>query len=304
MSHGRWRSWSELGLLVGLMAPLAAPCSAADGPVAAVHAADATNPLAAHNAYTWRLYPGDRLGRAMAAGLKHVEIDVCYDEKRQAVVVTHDHPARGGEPELGLYLEKIWHVWQGAPGDGYTLIIDFKSAQPAAAVRVHEILAPQTPLLSSLKKQPDASFVAGKVTVCLTGDTAAHRHYAQHVRQGESYLAFGDVGSGPWQADASAYVPNEPPDFVRFVTLEKGVFRANPNDRQAAAFDLGRLTAVSEKANRLGYRVRVYTLNPPKSPAGQFDTTDWEACVQGGLHMISTDAYELARDWWRGRPAK
>lgn len=269
----------------------------------AVHPADATNPMAAHNAYTWRLYPGDRLGRALAAGLKHVEIDVCYDEKRQAVVVTHDNPVRGNEPELGDYLGKIWQAWKTAPGDGYTLIVDFKSAQPAAAARVHEILLPQAEMLSSLKKQADAALVLGKVTVCLTGDTAAHRHYAAQVKDGERYLAFGDVGGGPWQTDASLYVPSEPPGFVRYVTLEKGVFRADPKDRQAAAFDPARLKAVSEKANRLGYRVRVYTLNPPKDPAGGFDTKDWDACVQGGLHMVSTDAYELARDWWRGKAA-
>lgn len=265
------------------------------------HPADATNPLAAHNAYTYRLYPGDRLGRALAAGLKHVEIDVCYDEKRQAVVVTHDNPARGGEPELGAYLEKIWQAWQSAPGAGYTLIIDFKSAQPAAAARVHEILKLQAERLSRLKKQAGAEFVSGKVTVCLTGDTAAHRHYAEQIPAGDDYLAFGDVGGGPWHADAATYVPDDPPAFVRFVTLEKGVFRADPKDRQAAAFDPGRLQAVMEKANRLGYRVRVYTLNPPKLPAGDFNTQDWEACVAGGLHMVSTDAYELARDWWRQR---
>lgn len=281
----------------------AATLSADESP-SAPRPADATNPLAAHNAYTWRLYPGDRLGRALASGLKHVEIDVCYDASRQAVVVTHDNPARGNEPELEAYLAPVWRQWQAAAGEGYTLIIDFKSAQPAAAARVHEILLPQAALLTSLPKRDGAALQPGKVTVCLTGDTAAHRHYAEGIAADGSYLAFGDVGGGAWQADAASYVPDAPAGFVRFVTLEKGVFRADPKDRAAAAFDPARLRAVADKAHRLGYRVRVYTLNPPKQPDGGFDTSAWAACIDGGLEMVSTDAYELARDWWRERKGK
>ena len=75
---------------------------------------DATNPFAAHNAYPWRLYGQDRLDRALAAGLKHIEVDITYDPARKTIVATHDEKPNGREPRLDQLLEPLWQQWQAA----------------------------------------------------------------------------------------------------------------------------------------------------------------------------------------------
>src|ERR1700742_3080935 len=87
-------------------------------------------PFAAHNAYPWRLYPKDRFDKALASGLKHLEIDISYDPQRQAVVATHDSKPYGNEPELGKLLVPLWEQWGKSSEQGYTLIIDFKVTNP------------------------------------------------------------------------------------------------------------------------------------------------------------------------------
>ena len=301
----------------------------------------ADNPFAAHNAYPWRLYGPDRFDRALAAGLKHLEVDVTYDPQRQAVVATHDSRPAGNEPELGQLLAPLWEQWGGADEDGYTLIIDFKSSSPELAAATLRVLEPHRGLLSTLRKSAspqDADTVSadtvsadtvsadtvsadtvsadtksadtvsaataadtfrpGKITVCLTGSGRCHEEFDRLVAAGDEYLAFADFGHSTWRDDPAGYVPDEPPAFHRFLTFEYGVFMESPGQRGAEHFSTERLAQVVELANARGYRLRVYTINPARSRDGLRDEL-WRACVEAGAHMISTDAYELARDWWR-----
>lgn len=271
--------------------------------VSALAAADATaaadvraNPFAAHNAYPWRFYGNQRLPRALEAGLKHIEIDITYDPQRQVAVVTHDSEPRGGEPTLIEVLEPVWQQWREAPGDGYTLILDFKTASRELAQGVQEAIAPHAELLSRMKK-PDGEFQPGKVTVCLTGSTAGHDRYAELIPQNGEYLAFGDFGASRWQEDVSAYVPDEPAGFVRFVTYEKRIFMNSPEATASEDVSLERLREVVRLADERGYRMRVYTINPSRR-GGTLDDLYWRRCVEANVHMIATDAYEIARDWW------
>lgn len=288
-------------LLVSLLALPLALSACGQRAVAADHAA--TNPFAAHNAYPWRLYDKQRFTRALDSGLKHIEIDVTYDPQRKAIVATHDSDPRGNEPELGELLTPLWERWAQAPGDGYTLIIDFKTSSPELVAAFEAVIKPHAELLSQMPKSADGKFDERKITVCLTGDTAAHRIYAGSVPEDGVYLAFGDHGSGGWKEDIAAYVPSEPAGFVRFLTYEKQTFMDDRKAKENEHISQERIREAVRLANERGYRIRVYTINPARS-GGELDDVYWSACVDGGVHMISTDAYDIARDWWNERAEK
>lgn len=254
-------------------------------------------PFAAHNAYPYRLYPKGRFESALDAGLKHVELDITYDPRRKTVVVTHDAQPNGKEPELGTLLATLFERWAAAPGDGYTIILDFKTSSPEIVAGVAELLDPHRDVLTLLAKQSDGRPRTGKITVCFTGNTAAHRLYEESVAAGDDYLGFGDGGAGGWLENPADHVPEEPARFVRFLTYEQSVFADAPGAKGPEHLSLARLKAVVDAANARGYRVRVYTLNPPRRDGGR-DFQAWEKCVAAGMHMIATDAYAESRQWW------
>lgn len=278
------------------------------------------NPFAAHNAYPWRFYAKDRFDKALASGLKHLEVDVTYYPARQAVVATHDAKPTGNEPELGKLLEPLWERWGAAPDDGYTLIIDLKTASPELVAGLTKILEPRRALLSALTKAPDAKFRPGKITVCVTGSTAGHRIYDEQTPEGSDYLAFSDDTGAPgdWQSDANLYVPGKPPGFVRFITLEKSNFLDAPGAKGDEHVSLARLREVAGRANELGYRLRIYTINPARSkeaasvPPNQsgaplspgWDTHFWDLCLDAGVTMIATDAFDVAAAHWKAYTAR
>lgn len=257
------------------------------------------NPFAAHNAYPWRLYGKDRFERAIKAGLKHIEVDVTYDPQRQAIVATHDTRPNGSETELGALLQPLWTAWGANSDDGYTLIIDLKSSSPELVRGLQAILEPHAKLLSTMPKSGGA-FAPGKITVCLTGTGDAHREYAAIIPGDGKYLAFSDVGFGEtnWREQVADYVPSEPPGFTRFLTFEFHNFMDAPRASGVEHFSLDRLRETVRLANERGYRMRIYTINPARQ-GDEYDTRFWDLCVQAGMHMIATDAYEPARDYWQ-----
>jgi len=256
------------------------------------------NPFAAHNAYPWRLYGKDRFERALKSGLKHIEVDITYDPERRAVVATHDTRPNGSETELRTLLEPLWSAWGANSDDGYTLIIDMKSSSPELVRGLHAILEPHAKLLSTMPKA-GGPFAPGKITVCLTGSGEAHREYAAIVPSDGNYLAFGDLGFGAtdWREQVADYVPKEAPGFTRFLTFEFHNFMDAPRATGAEHFSLDRLRETVRLANERGYRIRVYTINPARR-GDDYDTAFWDKCVQSGMHMVATDAYEPARDYW------
>lgn len=269
----------------------------------AAKSASASNPFAAHNAYPWRLYGKDRFDRALKAGLKHIEVDVTYDPNRKAIVATHDSRPSGAETELGELLEPLWKQWGASDEKGYTLIIDCKSSSPELVRGLQAVLEPHAALLSSLPRQ-GGSFQEGKITVCLTGSGAAHREYDAIIPPDGRFLAFRDLGygAGDWRENVADYVPAQPPGFARFLTLEFHNFHDAPRTSGIEHVSLERLRETVRLADAAGYRIRIYTINPP-SRDRELDTRFWDLCVQAGVHMIATDAYEGARDYWANRSA-
>ncbi len=261
------------------------------------------SPFAAHNAYPWRLYGKDRFDRALKAGLRHIEVDVTYDPDRKAVVATHDTRPSGMEAELGELLKPLWSQWGSANDSGYTLIIDFKSSSPELVRGLQSILEPHAKLLSTMSKNGGA-FEPGKITVCLTGSGEAHREYAAAIPSDGHYLAFSDLGFGAtsWRENVDDYVPDVATGFMRFLTFEYHNFFDAPRTNGLDHVSLARLRETVRLANELGYRIRIYTINPPSRDGG-YDTRFWDACADARVHMISTDAYEQARDHWKQRAA-
>lgn len=303
-TYSRWRQARAFRLLALMAGVTFALCCFAHG---AARAADhsATNPFAAHNAYPYRLLPDKaKFQRALDAGLKFVEVDVTYDPQRQAIVATHDSTPRGNEPELGELIAPMWERWAKAPPeDHYTLIIDFKSVSPEIVEALKKVIEPHAELLSRLPKSAGGKFEPRSITICLTGDTAAHRIYADSIPTDGEYLAFGDHGSGAWKQNIADYVPSEPAGFVRFLTYEKQTFMDAAKAKGNEHISLERMKEAVRLANERGYRIRVYTVNPPRR-GGVLDDAYWSASVDGGIHMIATDAYEIARDWWNERAEK
>jgi glycerophosphoryl diester phosphodiesterase len=254
-------------------------------------------PFAAHNAYPWRLYAPGRFEQALDAGLKHIEVDITFDPVKKKAVATHDAKPNGKETELGTLLEPMWKKWLASDEQGYTLILDFKTSSPELVEAVAEVLEPYREQLSTLGKEAGSKFEERKITVCLTGNTAAHRLYAESVPAEGAYLAFGDLGGNDWRADVASYVPKEPAGFVRFLTYERSAFQDAQGAKGDNHLSVERLAKLMELARQRNYHVRIYTLNPPKK-AGESDTTAWSRCVEAGVEMISTDAYPLARQWW------
>jgi hypothetical protein len=288
--------------LAALLFASGAPASwAGDAAAAATANSAAPNPFAAHNAYPWRLYGKDRFDRALKSGLKHIEVDVTYDPARKAIVATHDTRPNGKEAELGELLGPLWSQWGSGSDDGYTLIIDFKSASPELVGALQAVLEPHANLLSSMPKS-GGDFRPGKITVCLTGSGEAHRMYADLIPGDGRYLAFSDVGfgGGNWEENVADYIPRESPGFTRFLTFEFHNFLDAPRTNGLDHVSLSRLRETVKLANEKGYRIRIYTINPPSRGDG-YDTRFWDACAEAGVHMISTDAYEQARDYWAAR---
>ncbi len=257
------------------------------------------NPFAAHNAYPWRLYPKDRFERAVQSGLRHIEIDVTYDPKRACVVATHDSVPTGKESTLTELLAPLWKKWEGATDKGYTLILDFKTSSKDLVEGVRDELSAHEGLLSKMKKGTN-DFQPGTVTVCLTGSGAAHAVYDRMIMPGTDYLAFSDDTDQPgnWQESAASYVPDKPAGFVRFITLEKHNFMQGPRDKKDDQVSLDRLKVATRLANQGGYQIRIYTVNPGRKPNNEWNTVYWDACVEAQVHMIATDAYDLAVEYW------
>ncbi|MBL9124232.1 MAG: hypothetical protein JNG90_11410, partial [Planctomycetaceae bacterium] len=184
-----------------------------------------------------------------------------------------------------------------------TLIIDLKSSSRELVQGLQAILAPHASVLSSLPKA-GGPFQPRQITVCLTGSGDAHRAYAALIPADGEYLAFGDLGYGEsnWSKDVSDYVPSAEPGFTRFLTFEFHNFLDAPKAQGIEHVSLERLRDTVRLANERGYRMRIYTINPPRRGAG-YDTRFWDLCVEAGVHMIATDAYEPARDYWQKHAA-
>lgn len=297
----RRRAWvGALGLAWALVA---APVGAAEPAIDAETLA--TSPFAAHNAYPYRAYGPDRLSRALAAGLRFIEIDVTYDPSRKIAVATHDSVARGDEPELSAVLEPLWRQWGESDLPDLTLIIDFKTGSRELAAAVQQALAPHAAQLTKLRKAPGAPLEPGRITVCLTGSAEAHAAFDELTPAGEPYLAFADFGFGEtaWKADSADYVPQDAPGFHRFLTFHGQNFMSEPRGRGSEQISQPRMAALIERAGPAGYRVRVYTINPKRAADGSRDTTYWQRAADAGMHMISTDDYEDAQAWWQAHRA-
>jgi hypothetical protein len=259
------------------------------------------NPFAGHNAYPFEGEGAHKLEAALAAGLKHVEVDVTYDPRRQMIVVTHDKTPSGGEPDLVRFIEPVWRSWAEAPGRGYTLIIELKSRDPRIAAGISAILKSHAALLSRMRQ--GGAFEPGKITVCLTGSEEGKDEYPRQLAPDEPYLAFADRAYGPleWKWNPANYVPSAPPGFRRFVTCAIHNFTSLPFKEEPQpgieAISQKRLQTVADLAASRGYALRVYTINAAKSD-GTVDTRLWKRCVDAHVPMIATDDYKLASDWW------
>jgi len=289
------RTWWTFATLMAVSLSVAPSFSpAADTP----NSSGDAGPFAAHNAYPYRLYAPKRFERALNAGMKYIELDITYDPEKKVAVVTHDAQPRGGEAELSTMLDQLWSRWIDGPADDYTVILDFKISSPELVRSVQDLLTPHAKHLSKLRKQTGAAFEPNKITVCLTGNKDAHRVFESAVAEGNDFLAFGDGGAGGWLEDPRDHVPNKKAGFVRFLTYHRSVFADAPKARGEGHFSEERAREVMKKANAGNYRVRIYTLNPPRDDDGKRDFRAWQRCVNARVHMIATDNYPGARAWW------
>ncbi len=252
----------------------------------------------AHNCYPERGQYYDRLDRARRSGLRAVEIDVTWSEKRRATVISHEKEPAGGEPTLAEYfwqpmLPELQRLPRGSPGG--LLLIDFKTAHPGPVEELYRDLERRRELLTLFGKSIDY----GPLTVLLTGDPGAIAAFEKlHPRSGP-YLAMGNrqPSFAGFQEDLQTYFPDDATEFYRVYNFEwahiepdAALRRSGPLPETARR----RLQAFADLAHRKGYWLRTWTLNAATFGGREGLLERWDAAGAAGVEMIATDEYELA----------
>jgi hypothetical protein len=266
-------------------------------------------PISAHNCYPQNSASNARLIEALGQGIDNIEIDLGWDAAERRLIVGHDAEPRPGVeyPELASYLVPALEAhWRTSRADGAptVLTVDWKTRDPAAMQAFHAFLEAHPDWYSSAPKSEKSPLTTRRLTVCLTGDEEAKRHYDSLVPSGGVYRAFADLvfGAGStWRSDAAAYNFEPATAFRRFLTFYWGIVerRGPPLAAAWTDSDAARLAALVTQAHQKGYRVRFYTLNGHLGPLGnpyrfasdEAARTRWLAARAAGADWIATDEY-------------
>ena len=248
--------------------------------------------LDAHNAYPERGRWGDRLSRALAAGLPvAIEQDLYWHRNartgRRESVVAHDDDALEGAPTLEAYFfDAIRPIMERALAEGrretwplITLNLDFKSNEPEHHDAVLALLAKYTPWLTTAPRTASplpAPFTVGPLLVLTGSHDGQRQRFHDAVPVGARLLLFGaapvpsPVGlTRESRARAlvrlppSRLIPERASNYARWVNfswqaVEEG---GAPLAADWSPRDSARLLSLVQRAHRQGYWVRFYTLD-------------------------------------------
>lgn len=293
--------------------------------------------LDAHNCYPYDGQWNDRINRALDSGFPvSIEQDLAWyvdpATGKGRVVVSHMPRPTGHEPTLRDYFFKqVQPIVKKAIAENkrneWPLIVlhfDFKDNQPAILHAVWNLLGEYEPWLSTAVKTGNPnqlSPIQVEPILVLTEDSDAQQKvFFDDLPVGARLRVFGSAHTAPVpksmnRSQAMHWAATAPPDEllsepasnyrrwwnVSWHPVEEGG-QTKAGDWTAA--DDARLRALVDRAHKLRYWIRLWTLdgfNPANDkgwgPSYNFGSQQavilrWKAAIAAGVNMIATDQYE------------
>ena len=292
--------------------------------------------LDAHNCYPYEGRWGDRIDRALKSGTPVViEQDLTWHVDNATgkgrIAISHTNKTRGDEPGLRDYFfERVRPVVERALAEDdkarWPLVVlhfDFKSEEEPLLRAVWDLLGEYENWITTAVKTRDPgnlSTLEAKPLLVLTEDSdRQEREFYGNVKAGGRLRVFGSAHtrgleshSRDERARLAATLPAEqllpmPATNYRrwwnnsWLEVEQG------GQRQAGDWNAGkehRLRELVDRAHKLGYWIRFYTLDGfgPAEDRGwdqsyNFGSREavlarWKAAIAAGVDLIATDQYE------------
>lgn len=312
---------------------MAASVMAADGPLDYLNHNRPV--LDAHNCYPYEGRWPDRIDRALSTGFPvAIEQDLAWyapPDKPGRIVISHQAKTNGAEPLLRDYFfERVRPLVEDAlrrnNRSEWPIIVlhfDFKDVQAPLLHAVWDLLGEYQSWITTATKTADPRQLSPfepKPLLVVTEDSDAQEEvFFNQVPVGAKLRLFGSAhtaavpGTGRERNHLLATLPpekllTEPPTNYRrwwnnswFVVEEGGQHAAGDWTPE----DASRLRALVDRAHRLGYWIRFYTLDgfePGHDPGGwgqsyNFGSHEaaelrWKAALDAGVNFIATDQYE------------
>jgi len=257
--------------------------------------------LDAHNCYPYEGKYKDRIDRALATGFPvGIEQDIGFFNGE--AVVTHTEKTNGSEPTLRQhFFERVRPIIEKAlrenRRDQWPLIIvhfDFKDLEPQTLKAVLAVLKEYEPWLAT-GSQTSMS-IDMKPILALTEDADVQETVFNVP--GEKLRVFGSAHTKDLTAPATPY--RRWLNYSWHEIEPEGQPKAGPWTAEKNAH----LKAVVDKAHKLGYWIRFYTLDgyTPEENQGWFESYNfgshaavearWKAALDAGVDLIPSDQYE------------
>jgi glycerophosphoryl diester phosphodiesterase len=289
--------------------------------------------LHAHNCYPEKGKWADRLDRALGTGVSPIVIEqdvaLATRDGKPVAVVSHDDTLTGTEPTLeDHFFARVQPMLDRALASPapqqwplVVLHLDFKTNETAHHRAVWDLLKRHERWLTTAPRVSDtvAPVTRGPLLV-LTENGADQEKDFTDARNGDRLLLFGSAPAPAASriedsdqrmralaaASPEALITGPATNYRRWVNFSWQVVENGGQPRAAdwSSADTARLKAIVDRAHRLGYHVRFYTLNghaPNEHPEwtasynfGSFDAVRqrWRAAIAAGVDLVATDQYE------------
>lgn len=264
--------------------------------------------LDAHNAYPYQDRWGDRIDRALAAGVPiAIEQDLVWTGGRS--IVSHGAPFTGNEPALEThFFERIRPIVEQALREGHraawpliTLNLDLKTDEPEHHRALWKTLRKYESWLTTAPSGTAVSpFTLAPVLVLTGSNDEQEKSFGALARESGRLLLFGAARMANGEPEART-------NYRRWWNLP---WKAVEPEGQPAAGewthdDDSRLRAIVKRAHERNLWIRFYTLNGHDradesggwSPGYNFGSIDasrlrWDAAIRARVDFIATDQYE------------
>ena len=284
--------------------------------------------LDAHNCYPYDGKYQDRIEIALKTGLPlAIEQDLAWyvdpATGRGRSLLIHGDKPNGREPNMRDYFfERVRPIVEQALKDNkrdqwplITLNLDFKSDEPAHHQAVLKLLTEYQAWLTSAPRTATPVVRAPldwKPILVLTGASLVQQKtFHDDVPVGGRLLLFG-AGAVVQRSSELTFVdqllPNPATNYRRWLNAPWAIVELGGQTKAAdwSTQDARRLVAIAHRAHRLGYWMRLYTLNGHEPQAGadagwsrgyNFGSLAeakkrWKASVAAGIDYLATDQYE------------
>lgn len=304
--------------------------------------------LDAHNCYPYDGEYVDRIDRALATGTPvAIEQDlVWYDDPetgRKRSIVSHGKPFSGEEPSIeNHFFERIRPIMEAAIKSGdksdwplITLNVDYKSSDMAHVEDNYRVFSQyadwMTYAIRTDTPEKAEPLTVGPLLVLLGSGPNKRTVFHDNISVGGKIIAFGAVslnrvdkeGLSRREAteldstiDQDQLLDTPASNYYRWwndswYRIESG---GASRSRDWTKTDQKRLKTIVKHAHKLGYWLRLYTLNGHTAEESQgwfgnynFGSLDdaklrWKAAHKTGVDFVATDMYEAFNEARKKRP--